>query len=184
MPSPPPRPPSPIISSDKPLSLALLPPSPPPPPPPPPPLMYIPSLTTTVISGIPPPPPPPPPPPSGMGSPPPPPPPPPSSARGPIAPPPPPPPPSSFPGKKIQALNHKRPAKKLKPFFWTKVSADKVPSTIWNDVDDSVELDMKDLENTFSMDNNTNGGSQLSVASNKKQGPTTLLDGTRAQNVG
>jgi diaphanous 1 len=77
-----------------------------------------------------------------------------------------------------------QPSKKLKPFFWTKLSASVVSSTIWNEVNADVDLDLKDLEFTFSMESVPSGSSQMSGKQSKKQGPTTLLDGTRAQNVG
>lgn len=51
-------------------------------------------------------------------------------------------------------------------------------------MNDDMDLDLRDLESTFSMESAPSGSSQLSITSNKKQGPTTLLDGTRAQNVG
>lgn len=77
-----------------------------------------------------------------------------------------------------------KPAKRLKPFFWNKFSAQAASPTIWDTVSSDVSVDLADLEATFSLDNIPTSASQLSLSSPKKQDVTTLLDNTRAQNVG
>ncbi|KAG8791741.1 hypothetical protein FRC16_000311 [Serendipita sp. 398] len=165
----------------------LSPPAPPPPPPPPP-LFGINGATTSTNF-----PPPPPPPPSGqgLGILPPPPPPPPGQSRGAIPPPPPPPgqrmgvvpPPLLGPntGARTQAFP-KSTGKKLKPFFWNKITLNAARSTVWNDPTiSSVTLDLKELEDTFTVD--TSKSKVVSKESIKYQAVTTLLDISRANNV-
>ncbi|KAL5035841.1 hypothetical protein BDV3_005682 [Batrachochytrium dendrobatidis] len=188
-----------------------------PPPPPPPP----------GFSGPPPPPPPPgsagpppPPPPPGFAGPPPPPPPPGSTG------PPPPPPPPGFAGpppppgaKKGMALGSSLPVKpkltphvKMRQIQWTKISTDKVQSSLWKDfgmsasAEESIrreKLDLKELESIFqSASNNFAAGAGsiedvaygAGVSSPGARGPgdhdspsklksVTVLDMKRANNV-
>jgi len=75
------------------------------------------------------------------------------------------------------------------PFFWNKLSNVQLGSTVWSELrsPEGLVLDMKELEDTFTVDNSTqSGASQITSAFslNKKQAVTTLLDITRANNVG
>ncbi|KAJ3566776.1 hypothetical protein NP233_g6789 [Leucocoprinus birnbaumii] len=114
-------------------------------------------------------PPPPPPPPPTNGS------------LVPGAPAPPPPPPSFTPGFKPLKVRSK-PAKKLKPFFWNKLNNTNISNTVWNDFSAAIDVDMGDLEATFTVDNMPATPSKISVASAKKD-VTTLLDINRANHV-
>jgi hypothetical protein len=76
-----------------------------------------------------------------------------------------------------------RPAKRLKPFFWNKVTNTVVTTTVWNDVSSDFHFNMDDLEATFTIDNNPSTPSQIRSPT-RKQNITTLLDITRANNVG
>lgn len=58
-----------------------------------------------------------------------------------------------------------------------------VADTVWNDVATGISFDFGDLEATFTLDNATTTASQISMASTK-QNVTTLLDITRANNIG
>ena len=76
-----------------------------------------------------------------------------------------------------------------KPFFWNKLSNAQLGSTVWSELGspEGLVLDMKELEDTFTVDNSTqSGASQAASASSliRKQTVTTLLDITRANNVG
>lgn len=75
-----------------------------------------------------------------------------------------------------------RPTKRLKPFFWNKVSNNAVTATVWNDVTLDFHFNLDDLETTFVIDS----ASTLSQirSPTRKQNVTTLLDITRANNVG
>lgn len=75
-----------------------------------------------------------------------------------------------------------RPAKRLKPFFWNKLS--NPAATVWNDVPSDVHFDMKDLESIFVIDNSPPTPSQILLSPGRKQNVTTLLDITRANNIG
>jgi len=84
-------------------------------------------------------------------------------------------------------LKISRPAKRLKPFFWNKLSNNILESTVWSGLPFSVDFDLSDLEATFVIDNTTPTmpNSKISVGSQVKKGNvTTLLDITRANNVG
>lgn len=179
-PPPPPPPPSALRSSltraDGP-SVVL--PPPPPPPPPPPSLSLNPTNSLTSSPVVPPPPPPP-----AISSPandssflPPPPPPPPSTDVG--LPPPPPPLPA---GSRQPFSRAAKPTKKLKPFFWTKLTTE-AESTVWNDITPDISFGMDDLDATFTIDNQASAPRPSSTSA-KNQNVTTLLDITRAQNVG
>jgi hypothetical protein len=54
--------------------------------------------------------------------------------------------------------------------------------TVWNDFPSQIQLDLSDLESVFIIDNAPHTPSQL--LSPKKHTVTTLLDITRANNVG
>lgn len=56
-------------------------------------------------------------------------------------------------------------------------------STVWNDVASDVQFNMEDLEATFIIDNTPASPSQI-LRSPTKQSVTTLLDITRANNIG
>ncbi|KAI0776213.1 FH2-domain-containing protein [Trametes elegans] len=182
-PPPPPPPPAPRPPPSRSQSVEFVPhedqvsspPAPPPPPPPPAPM-----LPTSAPAAPPPPPPPPPPLASGSGSglgfPPPPPPPPPPFGGSAGGPPPPLPPPSSWRAGPVKV---NRPAKRLKPFFWNKLTAPTLPSTVWGEIPATPDasFDLEDLESTFAIENSPSSSSQLSVSSpTRKQNVTTLLD--------
>ncbi|KZT71430.1 FH2-domain-containing protein [Daedalea quercina L-15889] len=179
---PPPPPPPPRATSQEPSTPTAETPPPPvasSPPSPPPPRPSV-SLVNGHGSTCPPPPPPPPPPPAPgipTSSAPPPPPPPPGTLPPP--PPGPPPPPSAY----KRPLKTAKPAKRLKPFFWNKLSAPALGSTVWTQIQTDAPFDLTDLEATFAIDNSSASPSQLSVSSPRKQSVTTLLDITRANNI-
>ncbi|KAG6910997.1 hypothetical protein DXG01_006051 [Tephrocybe rancida] len=193
----PPRPPPPPPSSSHALSSSSSPPPPPPPPPSPPPASFPnasrgapmpppppppappPPQLVNGSASLPPPPPPPPPMSGGNGLPPPPPPPPPGPPGAPGAPPPPP-PPSAF--KMNSKMKVARPVKRLKPFFWNKLTGPGVATTVWNEAPSHLQFDMADLEATFIIDNFPATPSQT-LSPTKKQNVTTLLDISRANNV-
>lgn len=170
-PKPPPPPPPPPVRTQGPVSNTQTPPSPPPAP---------------LINGDTSPPPPPPPPPSYTGPVPPPPPPPPPSSSG-VPPPPPPPPgippplPSAFRFGKPKIV---RPAKRLKPFFWNKLGASNVASTVWGEASSPTPFSLDDLEDTFSLENPPTPVTASAITSPKRQAVITLLDITRANNIG
>jgi diaphanous 1 len=83
-------------------------------------------------------------------------------------------------GSKVKIV---RSAKRLKPFFWNKVANTALTTSVWNDVSSDFSVDMDDLEATFTIDNNASAPSQIR-SSTRKQSVTTLLDITRANNVG
>ncbi|TFY52581.1 hypothetical protein EVJ58_g9930, partial [Rhodofomes roseus] len=91
----------------------------------------------------------------------------------------PPPPPSAY----KRPLKVAKPAKRLKPFFWNKLSAPALGSTVWTQIQPDAAFDLTDLEATFAIDNTPTSPSQMSVTSPRKQSVTTLLDITRANNV-
>jgi len=75
------------------------------------------------------------------------------------------------------------------PFFWNKLSNAKLGSTVWSELGspDGLVLDMKELEDTFTVDNSSKSTTSQTASAfslNKKQTVTTLLDITRANNVG
>ncbi|KAL5507835.1 hypothetical protein ACEPAH_5453 [Sanghuangporus vaninii] len=132
-------------------------------------------------SSSPAPPPPPPPPPSSLGLAPPPPPPPPPA---PGMPPPPPPPPGM--GRNPPVPSIALPGKRLKPFFWTKVTNQSTGPTVWDDVSTSVpsiDLDMKELVDTFALDAAPTKVSLSPLNSPRKNSVLTLLDTNRANNI-
>ncbi|KAG8923688.1 hypothetical protein FRC01_012479, partial [Tulasnella sp. 417] len=183
-PPPPPPPPSELLdTSSKEIGDSSAGSPPPPPPPPPPPIPPPPSIALTPAPGVPPPPPPPPPP--GISAPPPPPPPP-----GNFGPPPPPPPLGprssiSLAGPNLRPLRIVQPSKRLKPFFWNKLNAPSVASTVWAELgQESTAIDMKDLEEAFSLITSKPSSQPTSPTQTKKQAVSSLLDITRAQNIG
>ncbi|KAG8880257.1 hypothetical protein FRB97_000969 [Tulasnella sp. 331] len=202
-PPPPPPPPQPRADHSDEHSVSLPPeippaPAPPPPPPPPPPARSN-SIQSSALpetsSPIPPPPPPPPPlsvlshpllkasassmphPAFGSIPLPPPPPPPPTLGSGAVSPPPPPPP--------ITPLNNPTPASHKPLKIVQPVKRLKVDSSVWSEIKTKgIQLDLKDLEATFSLAQGTLITSPIIASNAKKQGPSTLLDITRAQNIG
>ena len=155
--SPPPTPkagtPSPVISVSPPPPAQPLSPSSPPPPPPPPPPF-----------GLSSPPPPPPPPAPGM----------------------PPPPPPGMGRKAPMVPSIALPGKRMRPFFWTKVGNQTAGPTVWDDVSTSVpsiDLDMKELVDTFALDAAPAKVSMSPTNSPRKNSVLTLLDTNRANNI-
>jgi len=59
-----------------------------------------------------------------------------------------------------------------------------VACTVWNEVSTNIEFNMEDLEATFTIDNTPPTPSQILLSPSKKQTVTTLLDITRANNIG
>ncbi|TFK28908.1 FH2-domain-containing protein [Coprinopsis marcescibilis] len=87
-----------------------------------------------------------------------------------------------MPGFKLPGkLKATRPAKRLKPFFWNKLSTPTYDTTVWRDLSNDAQFDLSDLESTFVVDNTPATPSQ--ILSPKKQNVTTVLDITRANNV-
>jgi diaphanous 1 len=74
-------------------------------------------------------------------------------------------------------------SKKLKPFFWTKLTTP-IESTVWSDIASDIKFEMEDLEVTFTINNTRVSSLPVSTQPSKRQSVTTLLDITRAQNVG
>jgi hypothetical protein len=72
----------------------------------------------------------------------------------------------------------------LKPFFWTKIGNADVSSTVWNDIPSDLIFNMEDLEVTFTVDNTPSESSQVLLNPTKKQAVSTLLDISRANNIG
>ncbi|EMD40584.1 hypothetical protein CERSUDRAFT_102967 [Gelatoporia subvermispora B] len=93
------------------------------------------------------------------------------------------PPPPLPPSVQRNKFAPSKPLKRLKPFFWNKLSPTTIASTVWSDVSTDTTFDLEDLESTFSIDTSKSTDSQLSVTSPKKASVTTLLDITRANNV-
>ncbi|TRY94074.1 hypothetical protein DNTS_027309 [Danionella cerebrum] len=125
------------------------------------------------------PPPPPPPPPGGAPPPPPPPggPPPPPGLIGCGAPPP---PPGGLKKKSIP-----QPSNPLKSFNWTKLSENKLEGTVWLDLDDVrvfKQLDLEDIEKTFSAYQRQQKESEDDSVTSKKVKELSVIDGRRAQN--
>lgn len=191
LPPPPPPPPPALKRSQTPPSGASL-SGPPPPPPPPPSPVRVPSASavpSVVVAGPPAPPPPPPPAPRPPGAPPPPPPPPVPSGPG-MAPPPPPP-------KLVRRTTITPPKpgqKKLKPFFWSKVSANVAGSSVWSEVDAIEPVDLGDLAAEFAVVPVAVGNAGIGgaggaagrpggVGAGGKKVPGTLLGMQRANNV-
>jgi hypothetical protein len=77
-----------------------------------------------------------------------------------------------------------RPVKRLKPFFWNKLANLAVTPTVWNEAVPNITFDMDEVEKTFTIDNSSLAQSQILKSPSKKQNVTTLLDITRANNVG
>ena len=165
-------------------------PSPPPPPPPPPPtpgsaLPQSPrkssqdvSPSDSLSSPAPPPPSPPPPPPL------------PPMFGSDVPPPPPPPPPhrGSVPPLSAGSGMHNRSRPKqsgprLKPFFWNKLDNNSLGSTVWSEPSLVSEFQMDDLEATFTIDATPQTPSRMTSPIGK-QNVTTLLETTRANNMG
>ncbi|KAF9506490.1 hypothetical protein BS47DRAFT_1399443 [Hydnum rufescens UP504] len=74
----------------------------------------------------------------------------------------------------------------IQPFFWNKVALPSSTSNVWTDLNQttSLNLDMQELENTFSMDKVApQSPSRLSATGSRRQSVTTVLDITRANNV-
>jgi len=69
----------------------------------------------------------------------------------------------------------------LKPFYWNKLNPNG-GITVWQDLPSDAVVDLSDLESIFIIDNTPKTPSQL--FSPKKQNVTTLLDITRANNIG
>ncbi|KAF8743337.1 Diaphanous GTPase-binding Domain, partial [Rhizoctonia solani] len=178
--SPPPPPPPPPLPPFGPAELPIA--SPPPPPPPPPPTQRsataaaTTSTTSTTVNDYrtlqvlcqvsPPPAPPPPPPPSlsppGNGI-----------------------PPSAWKIPKRMSGSAAPPGKKLKPFFWDKVSSTGSVQTVWGQLGMmGGQVDLNDLEEVFSLDQAPpKPVSTSNLTKGKAQQVTTMLDITRANNV-
>lgn len=92
------------------------------------------------------------------------------------------PPPPAF--KIVPKPKLSQPAKRLKPFFWNKVGNNNVAATVWNDVPESLAFDLGDLEATFTINNDQVSSSHVLSSPTMKQNVTTLLDITRANNIG
>ncbi|KAL5527808.1 hypothetical protein ACEPAG_6609 [Sanghuangporus baumii] len=139
----------------------------------------VPPLSPSPPASAPAPPPPPPiPPPLGLSPPPPPP--------VPGMPPPPPPPPPGMNRKGPPVPGIALPGKRLKPFFWTKVNNQSTGPTVWDDVSTSVpsvDLDMKELVDTFALDAAPAKVSLSALNSPRKNSVLTLLDTNRANNI-
>jgi hypothetical protein len=163
----------------------------PPPPPPPPPDVGGPPPPPPPPSGGPPPPPPPPP----SGGPPPPPPPP--GVGGPPPPPPPggppgPPPPPGLGGVRSHAAaaapaySGPVPSRKVKPLFWTKLSAFQAQGSLWSEPRDCrIKLVPDEVEDLFMVRENAAVGTdeQALRESAKKVEIISLLDMKRANNI-
>ena len=162
-------------------------PQPPPPPPPPPgPVLPILSLSSpdSLTSSSPPPPPPPP----TFGSDFPPPPPPPPPIAGGVVPLPPPPPsmPHSSLSPRPAIYTRSKPKQsgpRLKPFFWNKLDNNAVGATVWSEPLLVSEYKMDDLEVAFTIDATPQTPSRAANFTGK-QNITTLLETTRANNMG
>ena len=72
---------------------------------------------------------------------------------------------------------------RLKPFFWTKINNQNCGATVWEESPTSLEFKLDDLEATFSVDHMPVTPSQTANPT-RKQSITTLLDITRANNIG
>jgi diaphanous 1 len=154
------------------------PPPPSPPPPPPPPLspwavpgpkktltMELKDTSQAAFPSPPSPPPPPPPLPSFSSS---------GSALSPH-------PPS---GSAIRIRNKAKAAgPRLKPFFWTKINNQNCSATVWTESSIPLDFKLDDLEATFTIDDTTTPSSKAANPT-RKQSVTTLLDITRANNIG
>jgi hypothetical protein len=57
-------------------------------------------------------------------------------------------------------------------------------STIWSENSSSVAFNLEDLEDTFSLDNSASKLNESTISVTKKHNVTTLLDITRANNIG
>lgn len=89
-------------------------------------------------------------------------------------------PPAPRPLRPVQA----KPAVKLKPFFWNKLPAHSLSTTIWADADNGdLQLDLKDLEQAFAAQPPKIAKASAGEVQKKPQ-VTTLLRQSRAQNVG
>jgi hypothetical protein len=73
-----------------------------------------------------------------------------------------------------------RTPKKLKPFFWKKINPPST-ATVWHDLPLDIQIDLSDLESTFVVHKTPTTHSHLSQ---KKHNVTTVLDITRANNIG
>lgn len=192
-PPPPPPPPAPLPALKRSQTMpATSVPVPPPPSPPPPERTASASAAFAVLESGPPVPPPPPPPappaPNGLRSSGPPPSPPPPAPFAPGMPPPPPPP------RLVRRTTIKPPKpgqKKLKPFFWSKVSVNVAGSSVWAEVDAIEPVELGDLAAEFAVApvaavvagaGADAGGTKLGGVGGRK-GPGTLLGMQRANNV-
>lgn len=127
------------------------------------------------------------------GAPAPPPPPPPSSSAGPTPPPPrapappgPPPPPSgpSQPVAQLKKKNIPKPSAPLKSFNWAKLPENKLPGTVWAELDDEKLykiMDLQEFERTFSAyQKHEDSNEDLQRSGKRKE--LSVIDGRRAQN--
>jgi len=72
----------------------------------------------------------------------------------------------------------------MKPFFWNKLAAPAVGSTVWNEVGaGGLQLDLTDLDETFCLDNAPQSATASPSKPKQKAAVTTLLDITRANHV-
>ena len=73
----------------------------------------------------------------------------------------------------------------MKPFFWDKVSVPTTAPNVWNASSaQTPSVDLSDLEAMFRIDDNPSTTSQTPASPSKKRNVTTLLDITRANNIG
>uniref|UniRef100_A0A667XZP1 Dishevelled associated activator of morphosis 2 n=1 Tax=Myripristis murdjan TaxID=586833 RepID=A0A667XZP1_9TELE len=170
------------------------------PPPPPPPGGPMAPPPPPMTGGFPPPPPPlpfscppPPPPPPPPGAPPPPP-----GAPPMFGAPPPPVPPSFSTATTLRSKSIPQPSHPLKSFNWAKLGENKIPGTIWHDIDDLRAfkiLDLKDIEKMFSayqrqqelltnqsFKQKETGSMDDLYVSTRKVKELSVIDGRRAQN--
>uniref|UniRef100_UPI00358E1AC9 disheveled-associated activator of morphogenesis 2-like isoform X1 n=2 Tax=Myxine glutinosa TaxID=7769 RepID=UPI00358E1AC9 len=125
------------------------------------------------------------------------------SGGAPLPPPPPPPlpPPLAPPGAPpplygmmgasatVKQKNIPKPSHPLKSFNWSKLSENKIPGTVWSEIDDLNAfkvLDLEDLENTFSayqrQQKESGSVEDLTDGSNRRAKEFSVIDGRRAQN--
>jgi hypothetical protein len=71
----------------------------------------------------------------------------------------------------------------MKPFFWTKINNQNCGATVWAESTISPDFKLDDLEATFTIDNTPTSHSKAANTT-RKQSVTTLLDITRANNIG
>ncbi|KAL8283496.1 hypothetical protein RQP46_005599 [Phenoliferia psychrophenolica] len=101
----------------------------------------------------------------------------------------PPPPPGFTPPPLQRRTTIRASQKKMKPFFWTKLSPNNLASSVWSDLDSTLEpLDLADLERDFAIGGTGSGARSAGptpskVAAGGKKQPTTVLGLARAQNI-